>query len=357
MKTKRFPLFYIFLLLLVIATVVSVEYGKSYLTDVLKEYEDSQYKYVAEDVLQTYFTAGNGEALAELFATQISEVETKENAAAYFNALTAGKTFSLQSVSTGLAEKIEYAVKCDDKRFASFSLEKSGETTAHGFALYKLKDATLNTTMLSSHSIQIPVGYSLKVNGIPADSKYCMQDRIETESKGFMPDGVDGIVYTTYTFDLLCAEPAFEVLAPSGKVCEVIQAENGVYKADIVYDDTLATAFSEYVIAATEAYACYLQKDANFGKVGKYMDPQSQLYENIRTSPNWMVISHNSYAFEDAQTSEFFAYSEDVFSCRVKITHVLKYKGLNDYRDYIDITWYLKKVDGKYLIYNSFNHQ
>lgn len=350
-------MFYIFLLLLVIATLLFVEYGKSYLTDVLEEYEDSQYKYVAEDILQTYFTAGNGEALAELFASQISEMETAENAAAYFNALTDGKKLSLQSVSTGLKDRIEYAVKCDDKRFASFTLEKSGEETVHGFALYELEDSTLNTTMLFSRSIMIPRGYSLKVNGKDVPETYCQNDRIETESQAFMPKGVDGIVYTTYSFDLLCAEPVFEVVSPNGKSSTVVQGENGIYKANIVYDDALGAEFSDYVIAATEAYACYLQKDAGFGKVGAYLDPESMLYENIRTSPNWMVISHNSYAFEDAETSEFFAYSDDVFSCRVKITHVLKYKGLNDYRDYIDITWYLRNVDGKYLIYNSFNHQ
>ena len=241
--------------------------------------------------------------------------------------------------------------------FASFALQKSGEITEHGFALYELSDATLNTTMLFSRSIELPLGYSLKVNGIEADIKYCLQDRIETDSKAFMPEGVDGILYTTYSFDLLCAEPNFEVTAPNGSVCEVTRGEDGVYRANIVYDDALKAEFSEHVIAATEAYACYLQKDASFWKVGNYLDPTSKLYENIRTSPNWMVISHNSYAFEDAETSEFFAYSDDVFSCRVTLTHVLKYKGLNDYRDYIDITWYLRKVDGKYLIYNSFNHQ
>ena len=268
MKTKRFPLFYIFLLLLVIATLLFVEYGKSYLTDVLEEYEDSQYKYVAEDILQTYFTAGNGEALAELFASQISEMETAENAAAYFNALTEGKKLSLQSVSTGLADRIEYAVKCDDKRFASFTLEKSGEETVHGFDLYELKEATLNTTMLFSRSIVLPRGYSLTVNGKDAPEQYRVLEQIDTAVKPFMPEGVDGIVYTTYLFDLLCTEPEFAVTAPNGHISEVVRDENGVYRASIVYDDTLQAEFSDYVIAATEAYACYLQKDAGFGKVG-----------------------------------------------------------------------------------------
>ena len=354
MRTKKFPVFYICLLILIVAVVALTEFGKSVLKDVLKEYEDSQPKYVAEDFLESNFDSGIGETCAKLFASQISAYETEESIAAYFDQITAEKEFALQSVSSGVGGDLQYVVKCDNKKFVTFSVVKSGETTEHGFDLYRLSDVALNEKLLNAYSVEVPLGYSLTVNGIAADETYCLGDRIETESKEFMPEGVDGIVYTTYTFDKMCEVPTFAVTAPSGKACEVVQKENGAYHAKIVYDDALADAYSEYVIEATKAYACYLQKDATFGKVGKYMDPTSQLYANIKSSPNWMVIDHTSYDFEDITTSEFYAYSEDVFSCRVTLTHVLKYPRLDDYRDALDITWYLRKVDGQYLIYNSF---
>lgn len=354
MKDKKFPIFYICLLILIVIVVVLTELGKSQLKDVLKEYEDSQPKYVAEDFLESNFTGSVGKACAQLFASQISEYESEESIAAYFDDVTAGQEFALQSVSTGVGGDLQYVVKCDNKKFVTFSIVKSGETTEHGFDLYRLSDAVLNEKLLNTYSIKVPIGYSLTVNGVAADVQYCLGDRIETESQEFMPEGVDGIVYTTYMFPKLCGEPTFAVTAPNGKICEVMQNEDGVYHAKIAYDDALADAYSEYVVEATKAYACYLQKDAGFAKVGKYMDPTSQLYANIKSSPNWMVIDHNSYDFEDIQTSEFYAYSEDVFSCRVTLTHVLKYPRLDDYRDALDITWYLRKVDGQYLIYNSF---
>lgn len=356
MKAKKIPVFYIFLLVLVVLTLIFTECGKSYLTDVLEEYEDSQYKYVAEEILESYFNSGDYKTLYQLFDSQISEMETPERIAEYFAQLTGGKDFSLQSTSTGLEEKIEYAVKCDGKRFATLTLDKSGEKTENGFAIYELKEARLNEKLFIDRSIIIPVGYSLKINGIGVSEEYSGGDVITSSMGDSLPGDLLGIRYTTYTFENLLCEPSFEVTSPLGTVSPVTLREGGGYFAGLVFDTPIPDALAEYVIAATEAYACYLQKDAVFGKVAKYLDPASELYNSIRTSPNWMVIDHNSYSFEDAKVSEYYEYNENAFACRVTLTHVLKYRGLADYRDYIDITWYLTKKDGKYLIYDSFNN-
>ncbi len=354
MKAKKIPVFYIFLLVLVVLTLILTECGKSYLTDVLKEYEDSQYKHVAETVLESYFNSGDGKAMYELFSAQISEMESPERAAAYFDELKKGKEFSLQSVSTGLEDRIEYAVKCDGKRFATLVFDKSGATTEKGFDLYELAEAYISESVFIERSIMIPVGYSIKVNGKAAGEEYSGGDVITTASGDDIPGDLLSIRYTNYTFDKLLCEPTFEVVSPMGNPAKITVLDSGTY-AELVFDKTIPDDLAEYVIDATEAYACYLQKDANFGKVARYLDPSSQLYESIRTSPNWMVIDHNSYSFEDAAVSEYYEYNENAFACRVTLTHVLKYRGLQDYRDYIDIIWYLTKIDGKYLIYDSFN--
>ena len=355
MKAKRFSVFYIFLLVLVVLTLILTECGKSYLTDVLKEYEDSQYKYVAEEILESNFNSGDGKALYELFSSQISKMETPERVAAYFDEIKGEKKFTLQSTSTGLEKKIEYAVKCDNKRFATLTLDKSEETTEKGFALYELKDAKLSENLLIDRSITVPLGYTVQINGITAGDEYAGEDVVTTAIGDDIPGDLLSVQYTTYTFDNLLCEPEFTVTSPGGTPAKITETENGIY-AELVFDKTISDELAEYVVDATEAYACYLQKDAVFGKVAKYLDPDSQLYQNIRTSPNWMVISHNSYSFEDAAVSEYYEYNDNAFACRVTLTHVLKYRGLQDYRDYIDITWYLTKKDGKYLIYDSFNN-
>ena len=47
-------------------------------------------------------------------------------------------------MSSGHDSAVQYAVKCDGKKFATFSLKKSGEKTAHGLDLYTLDTVQLN---------------------------------------------------------------------------------------------------------------------------------------------------------------------------------------------------------------------
>lgn len=356
MKKKQFPVFYICLIVFVVLTVIATQIGKSYLKDILTEYEDSQYKYVAEDFFESNFNNSNGETLATLFESQIPRFETKENFAKYLSKITDGQPFSLQLTTSGLNEEKLYNVICGDVKFATFTLEKASEKSEHGFDLFRPSTPVFNEKLFNSFSIEIPIGYTLKLNGNIVDDSYCLGDRIPTKSHEFMPEGIEGITYTTYTFDELCIEPSFEVFSKEEKPCVISVKDNGVYFADIVYNEELANEFSEYVIEATKAYACYMQKDAYFGKVSKYLDSSSQLYTNLKTSPNWMVIDHQGYDFEDAVAGEFYEYGEGVFSCRVTLVHVLKYPRLEDFRDTIDMTWYLREVNGKYLIYNSYTN-
>ena len=86
------------------------------------------------------------------------------------------------------------------------------------------------------------------------------------------------------------------------------------------------------------------------------MDPESDLYDNLQTSQTYFVIDHDSYAFEDVVLSEFFAYDENTFSCRVAFTHVLKRTYSEDYRDYIDITYFFRRVGDAFLVYDRYNH-
>lgn len=358
MKRIRISPFYIVLLIFIAAVLILTEVGKGALRDLLAEYEGAQVKYVAADILDENLVAGDGEKLATFFADSFSTYETHENIAAYLAELTRGKELALQTMSSGLDSAVQYAVKCDGKKFGTFSLKKSGEKTKHGIELYALDTAELNPKLLTSFSIQIPQGYTLTVNGTAADAKYCLGDDVTTPSEDFMPEGVHGILYTTYTFDRLCAAPNFAVQSEDGRDSTVrYDSEKAMYTADILYSDALAAEYGDYAKAAAIAYATYMQNDTSFAQIKKYFDPSSAIYKNLRTSATMWVIDHNSYEFRDVTASEFYAYSDDVFSCRVSLTHVLKYRGLKDYNDYVDMTFYFRNVDGTFLIYNSFNNK
>ena len=356
MKTNRIPTFYIILLIIAAIVIIITQIGKFYLNTVLAEYEDSQYKYVAEEFFNDNFNDSNSESLTQLFAAQISDNEKQEAITTFFSELTRDKNFTLQHSSSGLSDEEKYVVSIDNLKFAEFYLTRSNEKTKHGFDTYEVSEVLLNDNLLNTYTIRIPLGYSVMVNGSKLNGEYALGDRIETESQKFMPDGIDGIIYTTYKLTNMCHAPEFKVLDSSGKDSTITLQDDGVYSASVIYNNELADKYYEYVIDATKAYACYMQKDASFSKVGKYLDPKSEFYKYVKGTPTWPVITHNSYNFENENVTEFYAYNDEVFSCRVTLTHVLKYSGLDDYRDNIDITWYFKNVDGKFLIYDSFTH-
>jgi hypothetical protein len=95
--------------------------------------------------------------------------------------------------------------------------------------------------------------------------------------------------------------------------------------------------------------------DEKWANVKEYFDPSSKLYNSIRTSETSFVIDHSGYRFENESASEFYAYDENTFSCRVSFTQVLTKKGKPDYKDNIDMTVYLRKVGDKFLIYDRYD--
>ena len=172
-----------------------------------------------------------------------------------------------------------------------------------------------------------------------------------------MPDGVRGVYYSKYVIEGLITDPSILVKASDGKQTELRYDETDeVWKAEYLPDVSLVDELGAYVTEAAEKYAVYTQGDCGFGAIKGYYDPNSPLYTNIRTLENMFVIDHSSWSFENEKISEFYRYDDSTVSCRVSFVHILHKPGAEDFRDYIDMTLYLKDVNGKYLIYDRYNN-
>lgn len=395
MTKKKIPVFYICLLIIIVCVVVLTIIAKHFLNGVLAEYENSQYKHIAEDFFESNFNSGNVETYTKLFATQIPRFETEGSFKEYLSKITNGKKFSLQHTSSGNLQEEKYNILLNNDKFASFAVEKSGEKSKHGFDLYRPSNVVFNENLLNTYYFEVPKDYSLTVNGNIVNDEYI------TESFEINISDDERLTFNAYAIPSLCDAPVCEIKDPNGELCEVIVSDIGVYclqsfqvadnkeqnsdnietpddneyigpKKEFtdeearIRGEALATEYTDYIIDATEAYACYMQDDASLTDVAAYMDKSSQLYTNIKNSQHqWTVIDHFKYWFEDASVTDFYAYSDDLFSCRITITQVLRYSQtsgntsadiIKDRKDYIDITWYLHKVNGKYLIYDCYTN-
>ena len=355
--SKRLPVFYavyfslILLFALVLLTAVYVLRG--YLAD----YESAQPQYEAQRVFEKYYGSGDYSALLEAVEINVTPFESRDTVRQYLLNMTSGKKITYTGITTGLDSARKYIVKADDIKFSSFILEESVRKSPKGFPLYECTSMEIYTAGGESVTVSAPLGYTVYINDVPLDASYLTGKQTEDISCKYMPSGVSGIIFAEYQLDDLYYPPdSVRILSSSGKECPIEQSGEGYFSTGIMYDDELASAYSEYVIQAAQAIAAYMQNDGKFSAVSPYIDAESELFVNLKTAETYFVVDHSSYSFEDVQTSEFCRYDDNTFSCRVSFTHVLKRTGSKDYKDYIDTTFFLRRSGDKFLIYDRYNH-
>ena len=95
-----------------------------------------------------------------------------------------------------------------------------------------------------------------------------------------------------------------------------------------------------------------MTRDAYAYTLGLYFDKDSEIYTKVRTSDTQWFAYHIGYEFKDEVIDEFYAYSEDTFSCRYTCTHVIKLSATEIVEFPIDITFYCRDVGEDTLIYD-----
>ena len=354
---KRIPIFYTvyfsLILLFVFALMTSVRIVHAYLAD----YESAQPQHEAQRVFERYYATGDYAALIEAVKPNVTPFESSDAVRKHLLEMTSGKEITYAGITTGLDLERKYIVKADDIKFSSFVLEESVRTTPKGFPLYECTSLDIYTAGTESVNIIAPLGYTVYLNDKPLNTSYLTGKQTEDISCKHMPSGVSGVIFAEYKVDGLYYLPeSVRILALNGKECPVEQSGEGFYSTGILYDEELASVYSEYVTKAAQAIAAYMQNDGKFSTVSPYIDSESELFVNLKTAETYFVVDHSSYSFEDVRTSEFCRYDENTFSCRVSFTHVLKRTGSKDYKDYIDTTFFLRRSGDKFLIYDRYNH-
>ena len=148
-----------------------------------------------------------------------------------------------------------------------------------------------------------------------------------------------------------------DVTVYDSKNCEVsvqYDEENDIYTTDFAYDDKLKSQYEKFVLEAVENYAGRIQNSGvTMNTIKLYFEYGTETYERIRKNPGSFVWDYDSHHFEDEWTGEYYAYDDNIFACKVKMTQVMCKSGQKDYRESINVTLYLRcGEDGKYMIYD-----
>ena len=152
MKKIKISPFYIVLLVFIALVLIATEIGKGKLRDLLAEYEGAQYKYVAEELLETKLRAGDGETLADFFA----DFDT-EKAYKMLDQFQLPPKQTIKSMSKGMQEKLQLLlVMCRNAKLYILDEPLGGvDPAARAFILDTImrNHPAGSTILLSTHLI------------------------------------------------------------------------------------------------------------------------------------------------------------------------------------------------------------
>ncbi len=359
MEKKKFKLsvFYIIYTVLVIAALIAVAFGAKRLWNYLEDYENSLPKYVAEKVFKENYSDCDFKLLAEKAGVEICEYETLDHFAKYMGNKVADNELVYYEVSAGLGDIKKYVVKAGDEKISDFTLKKSDRLSSEGFELWELDAISLVYSADRDITFSIIKGGTVKLNGIELDLSKCtlLEDNIETYSHGHMLEGsgAEPITYATYSLKGFLLEPQLETFDRNGKESILtLDEETGILKEEINYDEELRQRRLQITTEGAQVYLRYMTRDAYAGTLNLYFDQTSAIYTKIRTSETWWFADHIGYEFKDVELSEYYAYSEDTFSCRYMCTHIIKRTSTDIHEFPIDITFYFREVGNDTLVYD-----
>ena len=201
--------------------------------------------------------------------------------------------------------------------------------------------------------VKIVHGSTLYLNGVKVGEEHLLEQGIRTPSCDYMPEGVEGITFDVYSVSGLIRVPGVSCVNAHGDtVLPQYNKQEGIYEEGISYDESFSKAYATQAVEALQTYQRYLTNDATRADVRKYLDKNSEFYKALmRTDTQWYA-AHIDHEYMDESVTEFYRYSDGVFSCHYVGTQIIT-RTKTDVRYFdIDCILYFHLVDGEYQVYN-----
>lgn len=351
-KTKKLPVFYAVLIALTVTGILITAVVLNVLWDFLSAYENALPKYEAQRVFDRYYSGEDFAELYQLYSGEMSKYEGRDQFEKCMRAvLSTGKPESYE-VTTGAEDQMCFSLRCGKSKLATLYLRKSDETLGWGQYLWKLDRLVPEKLPTSSVKVKTLTGSTLLINGVEVGREGITETDIPTESCDHMPDGVDGITYTVYTVDGLIASPSITCLNSKGELVEPrYDNRTEFFTEEITYDEALRTQYSQLAVEALQTYQRYRANDTSRASLKKYFDTSSDFYNAIMHTTTAWFAAHTGHDYSDETVGEFYAYSDEVFSCRYVGTQIITMSRTNTKYFDIDCVIYFRLVGDEYKVY------
>lgn len=343
-------IFYLFYILLIAAFFLGIQKLLVPLEDWLVRYEASQPEQKCQEVFQSLFSDPDWEELYTLAGIEDTAYEGSKAFAAYMEAKTAGKKITYVETSAGLSGDHKYIIKLDSEKIGTFTITGGADSQTE-IPQWEFGKLELLFTRTESVQIEKRPGYTVYINGVALDDSYTIRT-VTTGAEKYLPEGLHGYRLEVQAISGLLTVPEVTVTDENGNpVALTYDAQSKLYSLPPVTMEMTADQ-QGYVQNTLETFAKYMIKAASLTQLKNCCVANSEVYNTISHIERWMQ-SYQSYEISPIAYSNFYQYSDILFSVRAAMTNsVTRNDGtVKDYE--MDYTlFFILDSQGRWLLNN-----
>ncbi len=334
--------FYLIFFAYIFAFYLATYCGLTILRNWLTEFEAAQPTRKCQQVFDTLFASRDWDALYDAAGIR---GESRESFADWMDTTVGDGKLTYMETSAGLSGNRKYNVRLDDRKFASFTLNKSETDT--GLPDWQLGEILFLQNREETYFLRIPTGCIARVNGeiLEDSSKVRISGR---KADAYLPEGVTGPGTETYKTSGLPTKPAVTVQNADGSELPVLYEEASRTFTAQAEIPAIADAERTVALDAVKMYALYMIERAGADEVARYFARGTDTYTAIVKTDRSAVQDAQKREFVDEAVTDYCRYSDGSFSVRVAVT-------LNQYRsngsvkaDRIEQSLFFRKESGKW---------
>ncbi len=273
---------------------------------------------------------------------------TKESYADTMNNLVGDQELTAFDYPLGTGDDKMFIVLLEDKLVASFILTPI--TKDNGDVHWEL--ASLDVPRKTVNVVRYP-GQTVYVNGFALTDDYVVKT-VRTGAEDYLPADISGYQADVLRTTVFCAEPTVTVKDALGMELAVTKDETtGVYSTQAAEPSVATDEQKNLALEAMKIYGKFMTSRASLSEVQKYFSTNSQFYKALSKS-EWLRPGA-SIAFTEPVYSDFYKYSDNLFSIMIDIT--LKQTDKNGWvKDYnLCNTLFFQYTSGKWKVMEATN--
>lgn len=355
-KTRRGTiLFYSIYAVFVIAFFVALMSVMDPLRDWLVKYEASQPNYKRDEVFTQLFADPDWEHIYQMAGVKDTKFENSKSFAAAMEKLVGDTKLTCLETSAGLSGDKKFIVKLGDEKIASFTLTGGAESQTD-IPVWELGDVEVFFQRTKSIVIERFPGQTVYINGVALDDSYIIRTTA-TIAEDYLPEGLHGYRLEQLQVTDLLAEPEVTLKNADGSAVTLNKnEETGVYTPQAAVAALPTEEEKTLAMNATKTYAEYMIGKSNLGSVQKLFDTKSQFYQTILKSEVGWAQSGASYAFTEPKYSDYYRYSDTLFSIRLEMTlQQTRFDGSVKNYNLNNTLFFQKNDQGKWLVMEATN--